>query len=193
MSVTEKIEKYIQDNFNGTIDAAIGSSLGASFVGQLIQRKNIHINHGIFGSPDLDQCNRVLASIEGALFIPLLNSFTGSETKRKKTIRKLMTEMSMTENSAKRFVECIEKFSKTSMKNEFYTDLITYLDDDINVDNTKVHFIYASKMGEKYKRRYKKHFHNPEIKEFNMNHEQWLYGTDEYRLPVLKAIDDFII
>ena len=54
ITVTEKIEKYITDHFDGKIDGAIGSSLGSSFVGQLIQRENIHMDHGIFGSPDLD-------------------------------------------------------------------------------------------------------------------------------------------
>ena len=55
ITVTEKIEKYIQENHYGRVDGALGSSLGSSFVGQLIMRENIHIDHGIFGSPDLDQ------------------------------------------------------------------------------------------------------------------------------------------
>ena len=36
IDVTEKIENYIKDNYNGKIDGALGSSLGSSFVGQLI-------------------------------------------------------------------------------------------------------------------------------------------------------------
>ena len=40
ITVTEKIEEYIKENYNGKIDGAIGSSLGSSFVGQLIQREN---------------------------------------------------------------------------------------------------------------------------------------------------------
>ena len=55
ITVTEKIEDYILENHDGRVDGAIGSSLGSSFVGQLIMRKKIHIDHGIFGSPDLDQ------------------------------------------------------------------------------------------------------------------------------------------
>ena len=55
ITVTKKIERYVLDNFGGHLDGAIGSSLGSSFLGQLIQRENIHIDHGIFGSPDLDQ------------------------------------------------------------------------------------------------------------------------------------------
>ena len=34
----------------------------------------------------------------------------------------------------------------------------------IHVENTKVHFIYANKMGAKYLKRYKKYFRDPEIR-----------------------------
>ena len=47
ITVTEKIENYVKEHFGGHLDGAIGSSLGSSFVGQLIQRENIHIDHGI--------------------------------------------------------------------------------------------------------------------------------------------------
>ena len=47
ITVTEKIERYITDNYGGRIDGALGSSLGCSFVGQLIQRRKVHIDHGI--------------------------------------------------------------------------------------------------------------------------------------------------
>ena len=60
------------------------------------------------------------------------------------------------------------------------------------MEHTKVHFIYANKMGEKYLKRYKKYFRNPEIREFDMQHEQWLLGEEKYTLPVLKAIDEFM-
>ena len=60
------------------------------------------------------------------------------------------------------------------------------------MENTKVHFIYANKMGEKYLKRYKKYFRDPEIRAFDMQHEQWLFGGEQYTAPVLKAIDEFM-
>ena len=60
------------------------------------------------------------------------------------------------------------------------------------MENTKAHFIYANKMGEKYLKRYKKHFRDPEIREFEMQHEQWLFGGEQYTALVLKAIDAFM-
>ncbi len=192
ITVTEKIEKYIIENHDGRLDAALGSSLGSSFVGQLIQRRNVHIDHGIFGSPDLDQSGRLSAKLQSMLVVPLLTSFTKNEKKQKKSKNLLMKTFLMDEKTADKFMECFAKFSPVSIRNEYYTDLLTYLEDDIKVEHTKAHFIYASKMGEKYLKRYRKYFHDPDIREFDMQHEQWLFGKEEYAAPVLDAIDDFM-
>ena len=130
ITVTEKIEKYIKKNYSGKIDGAIGSSLGSTFVGQLIQRENIHIDHGIFGSPDLDQSGKFSAWLQSKLVVPLLTSFTRNEKKKAKTREKL--------------------------------------------------------------KRYRKYFRDPDIREFDMQHEQWLFGGEQYTAPVLKAIDAFM-
>lgn len=192
LTVTEKIERYILDNHGGRIDGAIGSSLGSSFVGQLIQRQNVHLDHGIFGSPDLDQSGKFSAWLQSKLVVPLLTSFTGSEKKRAKTREKLKGFFEMSDEMADRFMACFGKFSPESIKNEYYTDLLTWLQEDIHVPHTKAHFIYAKKMGEKYLNRYRKYFRDPEIREFDMQHEQWLFGGDAYAVPVLAAIDEFM-
>ncbi len=192
ITVTEKIETYIKEKHGGRLDGAIGSSLGSSFVGQLIQRENIHIDHGIFGSPDLDQSGRFSAWLQSKLVVPLLTGFTKNGKKMAKTREKLKSFFEMDDETADRFIACFARFSPESIKNEYYTDLITRLKDDIHVKNTKVHFIYANKMGEKYRKRYIKYFRNPDIREFDMQHEQWLFGGEEYTVPVLKAIDEFM-
>ena len=51
----EKIEQEIRKKHGGSIKAAYGCSLGGSFVSLLIQRKRIHIEHGIIGSSDMDE------------------------------------------------------------------------------------------------------------------------------------------
>lgn len=45
----------------------------------------------------------------------------------------------------------------------------------LGVTGTKVHIIYALKMGKKYEKRYRKHFKNPDIIRFNMQHEAWMF------------------
>lgn len=158
LTVTEKIERYIKANYDGRIDGAIGSSLGSTFVGQLIQRQNIHMDHGIFGSPDLDQRGRFSAWLQPKLIVPLLTSFTRGEKKKAKTKALLKKTFEMSDETADKFMSCFERFKPESIRNEYYTDLLTWLEDDIHVENTKVHFIYANKMGEKYLKRYKKYF-----------------------------------
>ncbi len=192
ITITEKIEEYIKENFDGRLDGALGSSLGSTFVGQLIQRQNVHIDHGIFGSPDLDQSGRVSAWLQSKLVVPLLTSFTKNEKKMEKSKRKLKAAFEMSDEMADLFMGCFAKFSPESIKNEYYTDLLTWLDDDIHVEHTKVHFIYAEKMGEKYLKRYRKYFRDPEIRRFDMQHEQWLFGGQKYSAPVLEAIDGFM-
>lgn len=192
ITVTEKIEKYITEKHDGHLDAALGSSLGSSFVGQLIQRQNVHIDHGIFGSPDLDQSGRISAKLQSMLVVPLLTSFTKGEKKRQRTKELLKKTFLMNDDVAEKFMTCFSRFSPESIRNEYYTDLLTHLQDGIRVEHTKAHFIYANKMGEKYLKRYKKYFADPDIREFDMQHEQWLFGGDEYAIPVLKTIDDFM-
>lgn len=192
LTVVEKIEQYVIRNHGGRLDGAIGSSLGSTFVGQLIQRQNIHLDHGIFGSPDLDQSRKCSAWLQSKLVVPLLTSFTGSEKKREKTKAKLKKYFEMSDETADRFMGCFSKFKPESIKNEYYTDLLTWLEDDIHVEHTRVHFIYASKMGDKYLKRYRKYFRDPEIREFDMQHEQWLFGGEQYTGPVLKAVDEFM-
>jgi len=192
ITVTEKIEDYIIEKHGGRLDGAIGSSLGSTFVGQLIMRRRVHIDHGIFGSPDLDQSGKLAAKLQSMLVLPLLTSFTKGEKKQQKTKEKLKSFFLMDDASADLFMKCFSKFSPESIRNEYYTDLLTHLEDDIQVENTKAHFIYANKMGEKYLKRYKKYFHDPDIREFDMQHEQWLFGGEEYAQPVLEAIDEFM-
>ncbi|MBE5912423.1 MAG: 2-hydroxy-6-oxo-6-phenylhexa-2,4-dienoate hydrolase [Pseudobutyrivibrio sp.] len=180
------------ENHYGRLDGAIGSSLGSSFVGQLVMRKRVHIDHAIFGSPDLDQSGKVAAKLQSMLVVPILTSFTKGEKKRNKTKQKLKDFFLMSDETAEKFMNCFSKFNPESIKNEYYTDLLTHLEDDINVEHTKAHFIYANKMGEKYLKRYKKYFHNPDIREFDMQHEQWLFGEKKYAKPVLEVIDEFM-
>ena len=43
-----------------------------------------------------------------------------------------------------------------------------------------------------YLKRCKKDFREPDIREFDTQHEQWLFGGEQYTLPVLAVIDEFM-
>ncbi|UKI16439.1 MAG: hypothetical protein L6V87_00430 [Ruminococcus sp.] len=61
---------------------------------------------------------------------------------------------------------------KKSIYNQFYSDLVTPLKDNIRVGGTTVHIFYALKMGEKYFDRYNKHFPDADIVARDYSHEQ---------------------
>lgn len=67
----EKVESYIKSKWNGKIFAAYGCSLGGSFVSLLVSRQNIHIDHAIIGSSDMDQAPKWLAKLETAIVMPI--------------------------------------------------------------------------------------------------------------------------
>lgn len=140
------------------------------------------------------RCIRFLQPMQrqSKLVVPILTSFTKNEKKRAKLKEKLKAVFEMNDETADRFIGCFSKFDPVTIKNEYCSDLLTWLRDDIHVEHTKVHFIYANKMGEKYLKRYKKYFRDPDIREFDMQHEQWLFGGERYTAPVLAAIDDFM-
>ncbi len=175
---TEKIESYIQDHFGGTIRAAYGCSLGGSFAGLLVQRKNIHIDHAILGSSDLDQDTPWKAKLKCRIAIPLLHKIVstgeypkvlrGLMEKKRTPYRDKFMAMFGIGNGGLPFMK------RESIYNQFYSDLITPLEDNIAVPGTTVHCFYAAKMGEEYLHRYQKHFANPVIHQFDMEHEELL-------------------
>ena len=68
----EKIEQEIRKKYGGRIKAAYGCSLGGSFVSLLIQRKRIHIDHGIIGSSDMDEAGSFMARIQSSIVVPIM-------------------------------------------------------------------------------------------------------------------------
>ena len=70
--------------------------------------------------------------------------------------------------------------SKESVKNQFYTDLYTKVDDHIRVPGTTIHVFYAMKMGQKYEKRYLEHFADPDIRAFDLRHEELLLDADRW-------------
>lgn len=63
---------------------------------------------------------------------------------------------------------------KESIRNQFYSDLVTPIKNGISVPGTTVHIFYAAKMGKQYLERYKKHFKAPDIRRHDLQHEELL-------------------
>lgn len=193
LTVTEKIENYILENHHGLVNGAYGSSLGGSFVGLLIQRKRIHINHGFIGSSDLDQGNKFIAKIMTWIIGGVIAG-AGKSPKKKERLKKMLSKgigMQMNDETSAfldDFSNSLNKLHPKTVQREFYSDYITPLENDIHVEGTTVHIIYALKMGKKYEKRYFNHFRNPDILRYDMQHEGWLFEKT-WRMTVLKDID----
>ena len=97
---TEKIEAFIKERFDGKIFAAYGCSLGGSVVSLLVSRQNVHIDHAMIGSSDMDQAPKWLAKLETALMIPVfypLITGNGSSGLKKKLEKKMNEESDRSE------------------------------------------------------------------------------------------------
>ena len=181
LTETAKIEKYIQKRFGGHILAVYGCSLGGSFVGLLMQRGNIRIDHGILGSSDLDHSGSISAWLMASIVTSMLfgmfrkGKLSGFMQKRlnKKTAEERQYYDKMLDMFGMRSTH-MSFVKKQSIFNQFYSDLTTPLRNNIAVPGTTVHCFYATKMGEKYLKRYYRHFQNPDICQYDMQHEELL-------------------
>lgn len=185
-----KIEDYIEENLDGKLFAAYGCSLGGSFVSLLVDRQKIHIDHAIIGSSDMDQAPKWLAYLETSLMLPLIYPvMTGHPGKfMKKRMDKMLAANDEQAEYAKKFMAFMgigtdrdfSFISKESVKNQFYTDLYTKVGDHIRVPGTTIHVFYAMKMGQKYEKRYLEHFSDPDIRAFDLRHEELLLDADRW-------------
>jgi pimeloyl-ACP methyl ester carboxylesterase len=178
---TAKIEAYLQKNCAGHICAAYGCSLGGSFVGLLVQRQKIRIDHAILGSSDLDQSAPLPAKLKGHLVSPILRKMfqTGKLPgwMQKRLDKTTPEERAYMEPMLKMFgigSQDMAFVKKESIYNQFYSDLVTPLADGIDVPGTTIHIFYATKMGEEYEKRYRQHFKNPDIRRHDLQHEELL-------------------
>lgn len=176
-----KIENYIQENFGGHIRAAYGCSMGGSFVGLLLQRGNIQIDHAILGSSDLDQNDGLSARLQAKLVSYMLyhifqkgklpgwmQKSLWKKTPEERAYMDRMMEMFGVGSTDMGFVR------RESIFNQFYSDLVTPLETGISVPGTTVHIFYAVKMGKQYESRYHQHFKVPDIRRHEMQHEELL-------------------
>lgn len=194
----EKIEQEIRENYGGKIKAAYGCSLGGSFVALLIQRRKIRIEHGIIGSSDMDEAGPLVAKIQSSIVVPFMYKMVHTGT-----LPKFMKKrMDKADESRKELVNgFLNMFgigrggspwiTKQSIYNQFYSDLVTKVQHDIDVPGTMIHVFYATKMGEKYEKRYYTYFKNPDIRKKSMQHEElFCCHSAEWVEEVRKSVEE---
>lgn len=185
LTETKLIERYITEKQDGKIFAAYGCSLGGSFVGLLIQRGNIHIEHGIIGSSDLDESGVIATKLQASIVAPIMAKMLHTGVLPKFMQKRLDKQSDEDKAYTRKMLEMMgigekkDHISKNSIYNQFYSDLVTPLENDIHADGTMVHIFYALKMGDKYEERYKKHFRDPHIAAHDLRHEELLIRYPE--------------
>ena len=154
------------------------------------------MEHGIIGSSDMDQANKFAAKIMTAIITPIMSSMMKPEEKRGKLMSSLMNKkMEQADDYTKKFMQLMtgedtpdySYMDKKSMANQFYSDLVTPLPEQISVPGTTIHVFYALKMGKKYRERYLKYFKDPDIIEFDLRHEELLLYPERWAREVAKA------
>lgn len=188
----EKLEEYIKRKFQGKVHCIYGCSLGGSFVGLLLQRNQIHMEHGILGSSDLDQKDIWKAKVQTKLLVPIVYRIIHRGKVNRLIINLLKKHRG--EQYTKEFMhimlgiggEKLDFVSKRSMENQFYSDLVTEIEDSITVVGTSIHCLYASKMGEICLNRYQQHFKNPYVVKHDLQHEELLACKPNEWVEVIK-------
>ena len=162
-------------------------------MGLLASRQNIRMDYGILGSSDLDQTSPFAASLQTNLLLPLIYPLLrdGQFKSRllQKRLKKREDEMG---DYVKAFMDMLggarPYVTMQSCKNQFYSDLVTPLPDQIDVPGTEIHIFYALKMGDKYRARYEQHFTRPVIHEQDLQHEELLACYPEQWAALVKSI-----
>lgn len=178
LSQAEKIEQYIQEHFSGEIYAAYGCSLGGSLLSHIVSRKRIKINYAIIGSSDFDQSGKFIAALKTQIFVSLIYPLIHDGRFKNWFIQKVYIKcIENIDDYGRTFLSLLGDMSyvtKKSMKNLFFSDLVTPVPENINVSGTEIHILYAAKMGKKYIKRYHRHFVSSIIHEQALRHEELL-------------------
>lgn len=180
----EKIEQHVTEHFGGHVLCCYGCSLGGSYAAYLVQRQNIHIDHAILGSSDMDSANRFMAKMQARTTAQILYEIVGKGvvpswlTKRVERRKAEDPEMgAQLERAVRLFTTSplVGTLKQESVFNQYYWDLVTPIKHGIDVPGTTIHVFYATKMGPKYEKRYLTYFAHPDIRRQDMNHETFFF------------------
>lgn len=191
-----RIEDYVTQHYDGHIQAAYGSSLGGSFVGLLGARHRIHMRYGILGSSDLDQAESVAAALQTGIatriIYPLVHEGRFSFPPAQRFLEsKMKSDDPYTRALATIFPANTHEsscFTRETIVNQYHSDLVTPLPDDIDNGETEFHMLYAKKMGPRYLERYRRHFAHPVIHEHDLRHEELLMNHPNEWCELMKEI-----
>lgn len=176
----EKIERYVKERLNGHVFCIYGCSLGGSYAAYLLQRQQITIDHIILGSSDMDQAAGLSARLQSRLAAGIMHGIL-KRGRLPGWMQRLNEEKQRKHPESREYRErFIALFTgmdmsfvkKESVYNQFYSDLVTEIQNGLEIPGSAIHVFYARKMGGKYLQRYRAHFPHADIRPQNMEHEE---------------------
>lgn len=184
----EKIEKYVEDHHGGELTAVYGSSMGGNLASLLVQRKKISIEHVYIGSSDLNHASPLNARIRTLALGRTIGWVRKNPEKAAKMLARVSYAKGMDNGDIsssgisreyllrmiRDYIEMLGKLDVRNIKNQYYSDRVTKVEKGISAPGTTVHVFCSRRMGEKYLRRYYRHYAAPDILTFNSGHEGWL-------------------
>ncbi|WP_017210231.1 alpha/beta fold hydrolase [Clostridium beijerinckii] len=186
---TDKLEDYIQKEYNGKIYGIYGSSLGGSIVGKLLEKDNICTKHAITGSTDFDYMSGWSAVICSKIATHIFYKYV--KTGEIKGILNLLIKSEKSKKYLKDLHNGIyKKITYKTLYREYYTDLTMPIADNIIPEKTHIHCIFGMEEdGDKLINRYKKHFPKAEIIGLvGLNHEELLFREPEEWIHMIKTL-----
>ena len=192
------IEKYIGENYDGKVFAAYGSGLGGSFVAFLAQRGQIKFTHAIIGGADFDHPSKSVAWLESRLFAPSFYKMIHTGVPMS-SVAKEMASLPAKDSYVRQLRLMgvgkggLSYVKKDSVKNQFYSECVTKIMNDIEIEGTLFYYLLAGKMGDEYIKRCRKHFKKIEIVKHphNQKAEELLFSYPEEWALLIRGITGY--
>lgn len=175
----EGVEDAIKEKCGGRVHLVYGSSIGATIIALLIERRRIKIDHAVIGSTNFLKMDKLAGKVYAKHVASLFEGMIKDPEKNKDRIRELQKKkgIDMGEDGEKYLEEnrlSIMKVLPESVYNQIYSLVTTPLGSKIGTPGCTIHVMYSKKMGKHYFLEYKRHFSNFVIHEFSMGPEGWL-------------------
>jgi len=178
----ERIEDAIKEKCGGHIHLAYGPSIGARFLGMLVDRNRIKIDHMVIGSYTYPQKGKKSADFMADLMRDKFKSFLKEPEKKRGFIKSIMKKEVDWSEGIDDMMEDIclglQKVDPDTFYNMLFTEATTTLSRKIGTPACTTHAFHSKKMGGLALGKCKSHFDNVDVHEFSMGPETWVLYPD---------------
>ena len=187
---SEKIEKYINEELNGTVYALCGLSMGGVIANKLYERNKIQINYLILDGAPLVRISSVADKFMTISYKSIVHK---SKSRDKKTLKNF-TKVFLPEKFLESYLKFADTMSDSSIENMIDSVCKSVLAPRENTGNTRILFIHGTKGNEVYSKRtanvMKQYYPDMTIKCYKgyKHCELAIYKTDEW----LRVVDSFL-